>query len=188
MRSCPSGLWKPWDSWIWSEWAAPLAFGRVSAPPLRGVQTSGGAGPCRRADSLRTRMWKKPGPRKRGTHASGRKAEQKRGTVQAGPGGPGTAGSGVSGRLRLPLGAYAPRRRAASKRPAEPDLWGGEFRRPGGEFLSRRWERNQRIAGDAADGLRLRFAPPRSIGPLSPDPITEDAYLSGFTMVPAREA
>ena len=56
----------------------------------------------------------------------------------------------------------------------------------GGEFLSQRWERNQwprppslapsgqftlRIAGDAADGLRLRFAPPRSIGPLSPDPI-----------------
>ena len=50
----------------------------------------------------------------------------------------------------------------------------------GGEFLSQRWERNQwprppslapsgqftlRIAGDAADGLRLRFAPPRSIGP-----------------------
>ena len=27
-------------------------------------------------------------------------------------------------------------------------------------------------AGDAADGLRLRYAPPRSIGPLSPDPIT----------------
>ena len=41
----------------------------------------------------------------------------------------------------------------------------------GGEFLSQRWERNQRIAGDAADGLRLRFAPPRSIGPLSPDPL-----------------
>ena len=41
----------------------------------------------------------------------------------------------------------------------------------GGEFLSQRWERNQRIAGDAADGLRLRFAPARSIGPLSPDPI-----------------
>ena len=48
-----------------------------------------------------------------------------------------------------------------------------------GEFLSQRWERNQRIAGDAADGLRLRFAPPRSIGPLSPDPITGDAYLRG---------
>ena len=67
----------------------------------------------------------------------------------------------------------------------------GSFRRgvsppAGGEFLSQRWERNQwprppslapsgqftlRIAGDAADGLRLRFAPPRSIGPLSPDPI-----------------
>ena len=56
----------------------------------------------------------------------------------------------------------------------------GEFRRLRaaegfalrGEFLSQRWERNQRIAGDAADGLRLRFAPPRSIGLLSPDPIT----------------
>ena len=43
----------------------------------------------------------------------------------------------------------------------------------GGEFLSQRWERNQRIAGDAADGLRLRYAPPRSIGPLSPDPLYE---------------
>ena len=30
----------------------------------------------------------------------------------------------------------------------------------------------QNAAGDAADGLRLRYAPPRSIGPLSPDPIT----------------
>ena len=30
----------------------------------------------------------------------------------------------------------------------------------------------QNAPGDAADGLRLRFAPPRSIGPLSPDPIT----------------
>ena len=52
----------------------------------------------------------------------------------------------------------------------------GSFRRgvsppAGGEFLSQRWERNQRIAGDASDGLRLRYAPPRSIGPLSPDPI-----------------
>ena len=30
----------------------------------------------------------------------------------------------------------------------------------------------QNAAGDAADGLRLRYAPPRSIGPLSADPIT----------------
>ena len=57
----------------------------------------------------------------------------------------------------------------------------------GGEFLSQRWERNQRIAGDAADGLRLRYAPPRSIGPLSPDPITGDAYLLGFAIFPARK-
>ena len=56
-----------------------------------------------------------------------------------------------------------------------------------GEFLSQRWERNQRIAGDAADGLRLRFAPPRSIGPLSPDPITGDAYLLDFAALPARK-
>ena len=75
----------------------------------------------------------------------------------------------------------------------------GSFRRgvsppAGGEFLSQRWERNQwprppslapsgqftlRIAGDAADGLRLRYAPPRSIGPLSPDPITGVIPLSG---------
>ena len=80
-------------------------------------------------------------------------------------------------------------------------MWGGGFRRPGGGqgsaisalraalravalrnapagavrggFLSQRWERNQRIAGDAADGLRLRYAPPRSIGPLSPAPLYE---------------
>ena len=54
-----------------------------------------------------------------------------------------------------------------------------------GEFLSQRWESTQwprppslapsgqftlRIAGDAADGLRLRFAPPRSIG-LPPYPL-----------------
>ena len=37
-------------------------------------------------------------------------------------------------------------------------------------LLSHCWESNQRIAGDAADGLRLRCALPRSIGPLSPDP------------------
>ena len=45
----------------------------------------------------------------------------------------------------------------------------GSFRRgisppAGGEFLSQRWERNQRIAGDAADG---HFVP---IGPLTPGP------------------
>ena len=57
----------------------------------------------------------------------------------------------------------------------------------GGEFLSQRWERNQRIAGDAADGLRLRFAQPRSIGQLSPDPITGDAYLLDFPALPARK-
>ena len=31
----------------------------------------------------------------------------------------------------------------------------------------------QNAPGDAADGLRLRFAPPKSIGPLSPDPFYE---------------
>ena len=58
MRNCRSGRWRPWDSWIWSERTNPLAFGRVSAPPLCGVQASGGAGPCRRADSLRPRIQK----------------------------------------------------------------------------------------------------------------------------------
>ena len=38
------------------------------------------------------------------------------------------------------------------------------FRRFGGEVLSQRWERTQRIAGDAADG---HFVP---IGPLTPGP------------------
>ena len=37
----------------------------------------------------------------------------------------------------------------------------------GGSF-----HRKSFAAGDAAYGLRLRYAPPRSIGPLSPDPIT----------------
>ena len=37
----------------------------------------------------------------------------------------------------------------------------------GGSF-----HRKSFATGDAADGLRLRYAPPRSIGPLSPDPIT----------------
>ena len=58
--------------------------------------------------------------------------------------------------------------------------------------------------GDAADGLRLRYAPPRSIGPhpyplwpfgpSPPDrgsrprtPITGDAYLLGPAIVPARK-
>ena len=39
-------------------------------------------------------------------------------------------------------------------------------------FAGSTGEINQNATGDAADGLRLRFAPPRSIGPLSPDPIT----------------
>ena len=48
-------------------------------------------------------------------------------------------------------------------------------------------KRRQNAPGDAADGLRLRFAPPRSIGPLSPDPITGDAYLLDFPALPARK-
>ena len=111
MRNCPSGPWRPWDSWIWSERAAPLAFGRVSA-----------------------------------------------------------------------------RRRAASKRRRSQTFGAGSFAAPAASFFPGDGKETKGIAGDAADGLRLRFAPPRSIGPLSPDPITEDAYLSGFTMVPAREA
>ena len=48
----------------------------------------------------------------------------------------------------------------------------GIFRRSGGELLCPWRQSNQNATGDAADGLRLRYAPPRSIGPLSPDPIT----------------
>src|SRR5699024_5942441 len=74
-------------------------------------------------------------------------------------------------------------------------FFAGEFRRPGGGqgsalrggALSQRWERNQRIAGNAADGLRLRSASPRSIGPLSPDPITGDALLVSSTSSLARK-
>ena len=42
----------------------------------------------------------------------------------------------------------------------------------GGEFLSQRWERNQRIAGG-----RLRMSAPRSYSPYPQTPITRDAYL-----------
>ena len=35
------------------------------------------------------------------------------------------------------------------------------------------------LPGDAADGLRLRFAPPRSIGPLSPGPPTYGGHPFG---------
>ena len=56
-----------------------------------------------------------------------------------------------------------------------------------GGLLCPRRQSNQNAAGDAADGLRLRFAPPRSIGLLSPDPITGDAYLSGLAIFPARK-
>ena len=57
-------------------------------------------------------------------------------------------------------------------RPAFPNF-AGEFRRPGGELLCPWRQSNQNATGDAADGLRLRDAPPRSIGPLSPDPVYE---------------
>ena len=40
----------------------------------------------------------------------------------------------------------------------------------GGDLLFPWRKRRQNATGDAADGLRLRFAPPRSIGLLSPDP------------------
>ena len=68
----------------------------------------------------------------------------------------------------------------------------GSFRRgisppAGGDLLFPWRKRRQNATGDAADGLRLRFAPPRSIGPLSPDPITGDAYLSGLAIFPARK-
>ena len=47
--------------------------------------------------------------------------------------------------------------------PANPLRWAS----PG---ATRDWAKRP---GDAADGLRLRYAPPRSIGPLSPDPFYE---------------
>ena len=44
----------------------------------------------------------------------------------------------------------------------------------------------QNAAGDAADGLRLRFAPPRSIGLLSPDPCLRGLPLGRCAALPAR--
>ena len=53
-------------------------------------------------------------------------------------------------------------------------LFAGEFRRlRAARYFPSDGESTQRIAGDAADGLRLRYAPPRSIGPLSPAPLYE---------------
>ena len=51
----------------------------------------------------------------------------------------------------------------------------------GGELLCPWRQSNQNATGDAADG---HFVP---IGPLSPDPITVDAYLLGFAIFPARK-
>ena len=42
-------------------------------------------------------------------------------------------------------------------------------------------KKKQNATGDAADGLRLRFAPPRSIGLLSPDP-----YYGGYPLSQAK--
>ena len=64
----------------------------------------------------------------------------------------------------------------------------GDISPPAGGDLLCPWRQSrQNATGDAADGLRLRFAPPRSIGPLSPDPITGDAYLLDFAALPARK-
>ena len=58
----------------------------------------------------------------------------------------------------------------------------------GGELLCPWRQSNQNAPGDAANGLRLRCAPPRSIGPLSPDPFLRgDALLVCAAMVPARK-
>ena len=73
MRNCPSGPWRPWDSWIWSERAAPLAFGRVSAPPPCGVQASGGARPLGRGVS--------PPRRRVSFPAMGKKPKDRRGRL-----------------------------------------------------------------------------------------------------------
>ena len=61
--------------------------------------------------------------------------------------------------------------------PANPLRWAS----PGGTR-----EITQNATGDAADGLGLRFAPPRSIGPLSPDPIT-GVILRAGKILPARK-
>ena len=59
---------------------------------------------------------------------------------------------------------------------------------PAGGVLLFPWrKRRQNATGDAADGLRLRFAPPRSIGPLSPDPILRGLPLEAGRTVPARK-
>ena len=46
----------------------------------------------------------------------------------------------------------------------------GSFAAPAASDFLDAPKSHQKTAGDAADGLRLRCAPPRSIGPLSPDP------------------
>ena len=56
-----------------------------------------------------------------------------------------------------------------------------------GGLLCPRRQSNQNAAGDAADGLRLRCAPPKSIGPLSPDPVYGGALLIDAAIFPARK-
>ena len=57
----------------------------------------------------------------------------------------------------------------------------GSFRRgisppAGGESLCPRRQSNQNATGDASDGLRLRFAPPRSIGRFPRTPLRGTPY------------
>ena len=103
-------------------------------------------------------------------HASGRKAEQKCGTVQAGPGGPWDSWIWSERAAPLAFGRVSARRRCGVKRQRSQTFGAGSFAAPAASFFPGDGERNQRIAGDAADGLRLRFAPPRSIGTAFPGP------------------
>ena len=64
----------------------------------------------------------------------------------------------------------------------------GVFRRCGGDLLCPLRQSRQSAAGNAADGLRLRCAPPRPIGPLFPDPCYGGILLFMDRNIPARGA
>ena len=58
----------------------------------------------------------------------------------------------------------------------------------GGDLLCPLRQSRQSAAGNAADGLRLRCAPPRPIGPLFPDPCYGGILLFMDRNIPARGA
>ena len=67
-----------------------------------------------------------------------------------------------------------------------PGAAGAGFRCCGGDLLCPLRQSRQSAAGNAADGLRLRSAPPRPIGPLFPDPFYGGILLIPGGAVPAR--